>query len=164
MIAFIGVRISWLVAARNALFAAFACSATSRASRASRNSRAFSIAMAACWDSPTRKFRSASGKGSVRGPRQTAIIPITPPRARSGEGGHLRRPAPGLAVQPGVRDGHPDVGRDRGEQPGVVLPEPPGLLRALDADHADGPRLDRDRHAEVGERGRPDDLHALERL
>ena len=58
MIAFIGVRISWLVAARNALLAAFACSATSRASSASRNSRAFSIAIAACCDSPTRKFRS----------------------------------------------------------------------------------------------------------
>ena len=33
MIAFIGVRISWLMAARNVLLAWFACSAASRASR-----------------------------------------------------------------------------------------------------------------------------------
>ena len=31
MIAFIGVRISWLIEARNALFASFAASASSRA-------------------------------------------------------------------------------------------------------------------------------------
>ena len=43
MIAFIGVRISWLIAARNALFAALASSATSRASCASANRRAFWI-------------------------------------------------------------------------------------------------------------------------
>ena len=36
MMAFIGVRISWLMAARNALFAWFAASAASRASSASR--------------------------------------------------------------------------------------------------------------------------------
>ena len=33
MIAFIGVRISWLIAARKVLLAWFACSAASRASR-----------------------------------------------------------------------------------------------------------------------------------
>ena len=59
MIAFIGVRISWLIAARNALFAWLASSAASRASWASAKSRAFSIAIAACWARPTRKSRSA---------------------------------------------------------------------------------------------------------
>ena len=62
MIAFIGVRISWLIAARKVLLAWLACSAASRASRASANSRAFSIAIAACCDSPTRKSRSACGE------------------------------------------------------------------------------------------------------
>ena len=63
MIAFIGVRISWLIVARNALLDSFAASATSRASLTSANSRAFSIAIAACCDSPTRKLRSSSVNG-----------------------------------------------------------------------------------------------------
>ena len=41
MTAFIGVRISWLIVARNELFASLAASAAARASRASWNSRAF---------------------------------------------------------------------------------------------------------------------------
>ena len=45
MIAFIGVRISWLIAARNALLAWFASSAARRASCASAKSRALSIAI-----------------------------------------------------------------------------------------------------------------------
>ena len=67
MIAFIGVRISWLIAARNALFAWFASSAAAVASWASANSRAFSIAIDACWESPTRKSRSAWMNGSPPG-------------------------------------------------------------------------------------------------
>ena len=65
MIAFIGVRISWLIAARNALFASLACSAASRASSASAKRRAFWIAIAACWDRPTRKSRSALVKPAL---------------------------------------------------------------------------------------------------
>jgi len=41
MTAFIGVRIAWLIAARNALFAWFAPSAATVASWASANRRAF---------------------------------------------------------------------------------------------------------------------------
>ena len=47
MIAFIGVRISWLIEARNALFACVADSASSRARCSSLTYRAFSIAVAA---------------------------------------------------------------------------------------------------------------------
>ena len=45
--AFIGVRISWLIVARNALFASLAASAAARASWASLNRRAFWIAITA---------------------------------------------------------------------------------------------------------------------
>ncbi len=54
MIAFIGVRISWLIAARKVLLAWLACSATSRASLVAPNRRALSMAIAACCDRPTR--------------------------------------------------------------------------------------------------------------
>ena len=73
MIAFIGVRISWLIAARNVLLARSASSAASGASCASRKSRAFSIAIAACWASPTSKSRSVWLNGSPGHGRQTAI-------------------------------------------------------------------------------------------
>jgi hypothetical protein len=45
MMAFIGVRISWLIVARKVLFDALAASAASLAFCVSSNSRAFSIAM-----------------------------------------------------------------------------------------------------------------------
>ena len=45
MTAFIGVRISWLIVARNALLASLAASAAARASCASLNRRAFWIAI-----------------------------------------------------------------------------------------------------------------------
>ena len=44
MIAFMGVRISWLMVARKALLASFAASAARRAACASSKSRAFSMA------------------------------------------------------------------------------------------------------------------------
>ncbi len=47
MMAFIGVRISWLMVARKALFACVAASASSRARWSSLTYRAFSIAVAA---------------------------------------------------------------------------------------------------------------------
>ncbi len=85
MIAFIGVRISWLMAARNELLAWFAPSAASRASRVSVNSLALSIAIAACCDRPMRKLRSVGVNERCSGPvRQTAIMPLTPPRPISG--------------------------------------------------------------------------------
>ena len=84
MIAFIGVRISWLIAARNALLAWFASSAAARASPASANSRAFSIAIAACWDSPTRKSRSAwvNGCAAVAPDRHHADDPVAADQRR----------------------------------------------------------------------------------
>src|SRR6266540_1824233 len=60
MIAFIGVRISWLIAARKLLLARFASSACCRAASASWNSRASSMAAAACWDRLVKKSRSAA--------------------------------------------------------------------------------------------------------
>ena len=83
MTAFIGVRISWLIAARNALFAWFAASAATVASRASANSREFSKAIDAWRASPTRKSRSACTNG-MPPVRHTAAAPVTRSRATSG--------------------------------------------------------------------------------
>ena len=55
MIAFIGVRISWLIAARKALLAAFAVSASSRASCAVAYRRALSSAIEASWAKRCRR-------------------------------------------------------------------------------------------------------------
>ncbi len=83
MTAFIGVRISWLIVARNELLASLAASACERASRASWNSRAFSMATVACSESPDRNSSSASLKGSPP-VRHTAIAPLTAVPASSG--------------------------------------------------------------------------------
>ena len=85
MIAFIGVRISWLIAARNALFAWFASSAASRASCASRE-------QPGVLDRDRRLLRRARRgsrgrawvNGSLGSDRQTAITPVTRSRAISG--------------------------------------------------------------------------------
>ena len=84
MIAFIGVRISWLVAARNALLAAFACSATSRASSASWNSRAFWIA------APTFAaiVESSRVSASPKSPRVLALDADHADRLRPDHDGH----------------------------------------------------------------------------
>ena len=60
MIAFIGVRISWLMVARKALFAWLAASASRRADWASSSSRTFSMAIAAWRANPDKKSRSTS--------------------------------------------------------------------------------------------------------
>ena len=85
--AFIGVRISWLIVARNELFASLAASAwRARAScvLASLNSRAFWIAITA-WSAKVRRGTAARGRLNGWPPvRQTAIAPSTTPSATSG--------------------------------------------------------------------------------
>ena len=66
--AFIGVRISWLIVARNALLASLAASAAARASCACLNSRAFWIAITA-WSA---KVLSSASSLSVNGLRRLA--------------------------------------------------------------------------------------------
>ncbi len=85
MIAFIGVRISWLMAARKVLLAWLACSAASCAARPSSKRRAFWMAIAACCDEAHEEVEVGRGE-DVAGcaERQTAIMPMTSPRARSG--------------------------------------------------------------------------------
>ena len=60
MIAFIGVRISWLMLARNSLLARLADSAAARASRSSRACSALSSAIAPKADSVRKISRSRS--------------------------------------------------------------------------------------------------------
>ncbi len=62
-----------------------------------------------------------------------------------------------LCEQTRVLDRGADVGRDRREQPRVRLAEAPFLIDALDADDTDRGVPQEDRHAEVRERGCPDD-------
>ena len=92
MIAFIGVRISWLVAARNALLAAFACSATSRASSASWNSRAFWMAAPTFAAIVESNRVSASPK---RPPRSLLWTLTTADRLRADDDGHAEVGADG---------------------------------------------------------------------
>ena len=67
MTAFIGVRISWLMVARNALFASFAASAAARASCVALNKRAFWIAITA-WSAKVLSSRlSLSRRAWVAG-------------------------------------------------------------------------------------------------
>ena len=81
MTAFIGVRISWLIAARNVLLARSASSAASRAASPSRNRRALSMAIAACCDMPTSRSRSFSVNCLLGMVRQAANTPTTWSRA-----------------------------------------------------------------------------------
>ena len=79
MTALSGVRISWLMAARNELFASFACSAAWRASCASSNRRAFSTA------TPMLAATVASSRASASVNRFSWVVPWTlmAPMARS---------------------------------------------------------------------------------
>jgi hypothetical protein len=71
MIAFIGVRISWLIVARNALLGLVRRVGDLPRLLDLANSRAFSIAIAACCDRPTRKLRSSSvNSGAGRSARR----------------------------------------------------------------------------------------------
>ncbi len=62
--AFIGVRISWLMVARNELFASLAASAAARASCACLNRRAFWIAITAWSAKVLSKATSVSSNGT----------------------------------------------------------------------------------------------------
>ena len=69
--AFIGVRISWLIVARNELFASLAASAAARASCVWLNSRAFWIAITAWSAKVLSKLHLLAGErpGRARGSR-----------------------------------------------------------------------------------------------
>ena len=69
MIAFIGVRISWLIVARKVLFASFAASAAARASCAAAYSRALSSAIDASW---AKRCSSSTSEGSYERPSRAA--------------------------------------------------------------------------------------------
>jgi hypothetical protein len=64
------------------------------------------------------------------------------------EGRHLLGPSVGLPVEPGILDRRPDACGDRRQEPDIVRPESTLLVRALDADNADGLIAGNDRHAE----------------
>ena len=73
--AFIGVRISWLIVARNALFASLAASAAARASCASLNRRAFWIAMTA-WSAKLCSSACSLSLNGRGGWRTRWIVPM----------------------------------------------------------------------------------------
>ena len=71
MTAFIGVRISWLIVARKALFASLAASAAARASCVSLNRRTFWIAITAwsakvCSRSISARVKALTGRAEHR--------------------------------------------------------------------------------------------------
>ncbi len=76
--AFIGVRISWLMVARNELLASFAASAAARATCDSLNRRTFSSAIIACCAKVCSSATSLSGNVPVTR-RETTIAPIARP-------------------------------------------------------------------------------------
>ena len=76
--AFIGVRISWLIVARNELFASLAASAAARASCACLNSRAFWIAITAWWAKVLSSAISFS-ENAAGGLRRMLIVPMPCP-------------------------------------------------------------------------------------
>ena len=85
MIAFIGVRISWLIVARNTLLASFAASASAFASCAAANSRALSSAIeASCANRCSSATSSSSKARSAEASRAMPSTPITRCPDRSG--------------------------------------------------------------------------------
>ena len=85
MIAFIGVRISWLMVARNTLLASFAASASAFASCADANRRALSRAIeASCANRPSSATSSSSNERSAEASRAIPSTPITRCPDRSG--------------------------------------------------------------------------------
>ena len=104
--AFIGVRISWLIAARNVLFAAFAASAAARASCATAYSRALSSAI----DASCAKRWSRSTSGGVEGAivRMAASDAQRPDRVLPRDQGD-RHERSDLTVRDGLRAASPPV-------------------------------------------------------
>ena len=91
--AFIGVRISWLIVARNEPFAALASSAMRVCSSISRSRRALATAIAAC----SAKVCSKDTWSSVNPPARSPAKPTTPtvtPLRTIGTTSELLRPAP----------------------------------------------------------------------
>ena len=81
--AFIGVRISWLIVARNALFASLAASAAARASCACLNRRAFWIAITA-WSAKVLQQRDLLVVERRRWLAHDVIEPMPRPSHSSG--------------------------------------------------------------------------------
>jgi len=82
--AFMGVRISWLIVARNTLLAWLADSAASLACCMASNKRAVSIAPLICPVMVSASFTSSSEKATDFSSRSTPIVPNTSPRATIG--------------------------------------------------------------------------------
>ena len=80
MIAFIGVRISWLMAARNVLLAWFACSAASRASRGRPEQPGVVDGDRRLLGEADQEVEVGLVNGALGPERQTAIMPLTPSR------------------------------------------------------------------------------------
>ena len=116
MTAFIGVRISWLMAARKVLFAAFAASAAARASRAEWYRRALSSAIEASCAKRCRRSTSESPNGrSSELSRATPSVPTVSVPDSSGTPTSARmRPA-------GSRPCGPP--RSRSSRPRVASPD-----------------------------------------
>ena len=91
MTAFIGVRISWLIVARNELFASFAASAAARASLVSLNKRTFWIAITAWSAKVSTRAISALSNGRTSS-RSSEITPRASPSRSSGTLSAVRNP------------------------------------------------------------------------
>ena len=109
--AFIGVRISWLIVARKALFASLAASAAARASWASLNRRAFWIAITA-WSAKvcSRAISLSENAGRPSWRRQCSRCPALPDHRRDHEGTAARL----LCDTAGSRSGTPSPVRHPG--------------------------------------------------
>ena len=101
MIAFIGVRISWLIAARNADFAWLAASAASRRlAQVAEQPRVVDRDRGVLGE-PDQEVELGVGEGLGAGTgRQTAIMPLTP--ARPSSGATIRRSLSSTSRVPGM--------------------------------------------------------------
>ena len=103
MTAFIGVRISWLIVARNELFASLAASAAARASCVSLNRRTFWIAITAWSAKVCARATSWSSKRPVAA-RRITMQPMAAPSRSNGTnrptGNPARAPARACAGTP----------------------------------------------------------------
>ena len=91
MMAFIGVRISWLMLARNALFARLAASAALRAVTRSAVRSATSISRWLRWASSSKRARRLSVM-SIKAPCTREIKPCRLRTASASTRTHTRRP------------------------------------------------------------------------
>ena len=89
--AFIGVRISWLIVARNELLASLAASAAARASFVSLNRRTFWIAITAWSAKVSTRAISAASNGRTSS-RSSEITPRASPSRSNGTLSAVRNP------------------------------------------------------------------------